>query len=251
MPAVIWAQSACIPLCTVAAVNLHQLCTHTCTRTKTDMFTLRPFWPNELDLQASWPSLFSNQHIPLSLDTRGEDFGSGHIGWGNAHILSPDLRLHTHTHTQTLIQSCTVFFFFSLIPALQTPQSCSPNVQLFLCFEAAVIVPPVSLGQPQSQRGRASPTPVVMSPHRQTLLCPSITTLLPSLPTPPSPPLGHCLGSSVRLDWALSPTTMRLQSATINFLLIAALACLSVSVFPTVNKLVACRKKRNKTKETN
>lgn len=84
----------------------------------------------------SWPvgplsvsALLSNQHIPLSLDRHWETILAVHTQGGVTLISCPLTSDYTHTHSY-----CTVL----LLLALKTAHSCSLNIQLFLCFEAAV-----------------------------------------------------------------------------------------------------------------
>lgn len=85
-------------------------------------------------------------------------------------------------------------------------------------------------------------TPVVM-PNTNTDSPLSVPPL--HLSTPPFlPPSGHHSGTSTRLDRTLSPTTMTLQSTTINLLLIAVLACLSVRCRPLHKQAGSVLKRR-------
>lgn len=120
-------------------------------------------------------------------------------------------------------------FLFRL--TLKTPHSCSQNVQLFLCFETAVIVTLLTQSlQCFSDSHRASPW-LLLCPHTNTDYPLSVSVTAHPLSFHHSfHPSGHQLGMS-RLDRTLSPTTMSSWSTTINFHLIAVPACMSLSVF--------------------
>lgn len=133
-------------------------------------------------LLASWPSpsarCFSNQHIPRSPDRHRETvFGSALSGWGNVHILSPDLRLHTCTvtvlfcsfsHSKHHILTLNVHSFFLLFGISCYSQSFSPESFSFLYARR----------QLQSQCGRANPCLLLCPTNKDSLLS-ALMTVLP------------------------------------------------------------------------
>lgn len=151
--------------------------------------------PGQLALSVSM--VLSNQHIPLSLDRHRQTILAARTQGGVTLISCPLTSDYTRTHSH-----CTVL----LMLTLKTPHSCTQNIQLFLCFEAAVTVTlstqsPRCLSarcQPQSQCGRASPR-LLLCPHTNTDSPLSVLMTLPPSFHPSLPPSGHHLDTRTRL----------------------------------------------------
>lgn len=154
---------------------------------------------------------------------------AAHTGWGNAHILSPDLRLHARTHARTQSLTVTVLFCSCShskhhILALKTHSFPSVLKQLLSFSADPRCLYPLTATEPLWS---CQSSPVVsLHPNTDSALSVLMTLHLSM------PPCGHHLDTSTGLDRTQSPTTMTFQSTTINLLLIAALAHLSECLSP-------------------
>lgn len=196
--------------------------------------------------------VFSNQHIPLSLDRHSETILAAHTQGGVMLISCPLTSDYTHTHSY-----CTVFVHAHTqkhhILALNTYSFFSVLNQLSQSvFKPRAFQRLSSHCQPHSWCACANPC-LLYLPDTSTdsllsaLMTDGAPSIFPSLPLLPS---RHQLGTRTGLGVTLSPTTI---TAPVHYNQVAAdcLACMSAYVCFPVYKQVCSMPERWRNKDCN